>query len=94
MKGEINMTKWTNNDGEIFENEDAARDRCYDMIDEDDIIEVIKDDYIESFWQLFMDALSVHDFWNYEQLKEDIFDKVWEDCGFTEIEVEDDEDGK
>lgn len=94
MKGEINMTKWTNNDGEIFENEDAARDRCYDMIDEDDIIEVIKDDYIESFWQLFMDALSVHDFWNYEQLKEDIFDKVWEDCGFTEIEVDDDEDGK
>ena len=86
------MTKWTNNDGEIFEDEDAARDRCYDMIDEDDIIEVIKDDYIESFWQLFMDALSVHDFWNYEQLKEDIFDKVWEDCGFTEIEVEDDED--
>ena len=88
------MTKWTNNDGEIFETEDAARDRCNDMIDEDDIIEVIKDDYIESFWQLFMDALSVHDFWNYEQLKEDIFDKVWEDCGFTEIEVEDDEDGK
>ena len=88
------MTKWTNNDGEIFEDEDAARDRCYDMIDEDDIIEVIKDDYIESFWQLFMDALSVHDFWNYEKLKEDIFDKVWEDCGFTEIEVEDDEDGE
>ena len=94
MKGEINMTKWTNNNGEIFETEDAARDRCYDMIDEDDIIEVIKDDYIESFWQLFMDALSAHDFWNYEQLQEDIFDKVWEDCGFTEIEVEDDEDGK
>ena len=88
------MTKWTNNDGEIFETEEAARDRCYDMIEEDDIVEVIKDDYIESFWQLFMDALSVHDFWNYEQLKEDIFDKVWEDCGFTEIEVEDDEDGK
>lgn len=85
------MTKWTNNDGEIFETEDAARDRCYDMIDEDDIVEVIKDDYIESFWQLFMDALSVHDFWNYEQLQEDIFNKVWEDCGFTEIEVEDDE---
>lgn len=88
------MTKWTNNDGEIFEDEDAARDRCNDLIDEDDIIEVIKDDYIESFWQLFMGALSVHDFWNYEQLQEDIFDKVWEDCGFTEIEVEDDEDGK
>ena len=88
------MTKWTNNDGEIFEDEDTARDRCYDMITEDDIIEVIKDDYIESFWQLFMDTLSVHDFWNYEKLKEDIFDKVWEDCGFTEIEVEDDEDGK
>lgn len=88
------MTKWTNNDGEIFEDEDAARDRCNDLIDEDDIIEVIKDDYIESFWQLFMDALSVHDSWNYEQLQEDIFDKVWEDCGFTEIEVEDDEDGK
>ena len=86
------MTKWTNNDGEIFETKDAARDRCDDMIDEDDIIEVIKDDYIESFWQLFMDALSAHDFWNYEQLKEDIFDKVWEDCGFTEIEVDDDED--
>lgn len=85
------MTKWTNNDGEIFEDEDAARDRCYEMITVDDIIEVIKDDYIESFWQLFMDALSAHDFWNYEQLQEDIFDKVWEDCGFTEIEVEDDE---
>lgn len=88
------MTKWTNNDDEIFEDEDAARDRCYDMITVEDIIEVIKDDYIESFWQLFMDALSAHDFWNYEQLQEDIFDKVWEDCGFTEIEVEDDEDGK
>lgn len=88
------MTKWTNNDDEIFETEDAARDRCYDMITEDDIVEVIKDDYIESFWKLFMDALSAHDFWNYEKLKEDIFDKVWEDCGFTEIEVEDDEDGK
>lgn len=88
------MTKWTNNDDEIFETEDEARDRCYEMITVDDIIEVIKDDYIESFWQLFMDALSAHDFWNYEQLQEDIFDKVWEDCGFTEIEVEDDEDGK
>ena len=64
------------------------------MIDEDDIIEVIKDDYIESFLQLFLYSLSVHDFLNYEKLKEDIFDKVWEDCGFTEIEVEDDEDGK
>lgn len=88
------MIKWTNNDDEIFETEDAARDRCYDMITEDDIVEVIKDDYIESFWELFMDALSTHDFWNYEKLKEDIFDKVWEDCGFTEIEVEDDEDEK
>lgn len=56
------MTKWTNNDDEIFEDEDAARDRCYDMITVEDIIEVIKDDYIESFWQLFMDALSAHDF--------------------------------
>ena len=86
------MTKWTNNDDEIFEGEDAARDRCYEMITVDDIVEVIKDDYIESFWELFMDALSTHDFWNYKQLKEDIFDKVWEDCGFTEIEVEDEED--
>lgn len=86
------MTKWINNDGEIFEDEDAARDRCYDMITEDDIVEVIKDDYIESFWELFMDTLLAHDAWNYEKLKEDIFDKVWEDCGFTEIEEEDDED--
>lgn len=86
------MTKWTNNDGEIFEDEDAARDRCLDLIEENDIVEVIKDDYIESFWKLFMDALLAHDSWNYEKLKEDIFDKVWEDCGFTEIEVEDDED--
>lgn len=42
------MTKWTNDDDEIFETEDEARDRCYDMITEDDIVEVIKDSYIES----------------------------------------------
>lgn len=29
------MTKWTNDDGEIFETEDDARNRCFDMIDED-----------------------------------------------------------
>lgn len=37
------MAKWTNNDGEIFETEDDARNRCFDMIDEDDFVEVIKD---------------------------------------------------
>ena len=31
------MTKWINNDGEIFEDEDAARDRCYDMIEEESV---------------------------------------------------------
>ena len=31
------MTKWTNGDDEIFEDEDAARDRCCEMITEDDI---------------------------------------------------------
>ena len=92
MKGEINMTKWINSDGEIFENEDAARDRCYEMITVDDIIEVIKDNYIESYWKLFMDALLAHDVWEYQELHDEIFDKVWEDCGFTEIEEEDDED--
>ena len=88
------MTKWTNNDGEIFETEDEARDRCYEMITVDDIIEVIKDNYIESYWKLFMDALLVHDVWEYQELHDEIFDKVWEDCGFTEIEAEDDEDGE
>ena len=88
------MTKWTNNDGEIFETEDEARDRCYEMITVDDIIEVIKDNYIESYWKLFMDALLVHDVWEYQELHDEIFDKVWEDCGFTEIEEEDDEDGE
>lgn len=88
------MTKWINNDGEIFETEDAARDRCYDMIDEDDIIEVIKDSYIESYWKLFMDALLARDVWEYQKLQDEILDKVWEDRGFTEIEEEDDEDGK
>lgn len=88
------MTKWINNDGEIFETEDAARDRCYDMIDEDDIIEVIKDSYIESYWKLFMDALLARDVWEYQKLQDEILDKVWEDCGFTEIEEEDDEDGE
>ena len=88
------MTKWINNDGEIFETEDAARDRCYDMIDEDDIIEVIKDSYIESYWKLFMDALLARDVWEYKKLQDEILDKVWEDCGFTEIEEEDDEDGE
>ena len=51
------MTKWTNSDDEIFESEDAARDRCYELIEEDDIVEVIKDSYIGSYWKLFMDAL-------------------------------------
>ena len=86
------MTKWTNNDGEIFETEDEARDRCYDMITVDDIIEVIKDNYIESYWRLFMDALRAHYVWEYQELNDEIFDKVWEDCGFTEVEEEDDED--
>ena len=88
------MTKWINNDGEIFEDEDAARDRCYEMITVDDIIEVIKDNYIESYWRLFMDALRAHDVWEYQELHDEIFDKVWEDCGFTEIEEEDEEDGE
>lgn len=86
------MTKWTNNDDEIFEDEDTACDRCYEMITVDDIIEVIKDNYIESNWRLFMDALLAHNPWEYQQLQDEIFDKVWEDCGFTEIEVENDED--
>ena len=86
------MTKWTNNDGEIFEDEDVACDRCYEMITEDDIVEVIKDNYIESYWRLFTDALFAHDAWEYQKLQDEIFDKVWEDCGFTEIEEEDDED--
>ena len=88
------MTKWTNNDGEIFESEDAARDRCYELIEEDDIVEVIKDSYIGSYWKLFMDALLAHDAWEYQKLQDEIFDKVWEDYGFTEIEAEDDEDGE
>lgn len=88
------MTKWTNGDDEIFEDEDAARDRCCEMITEDDIVEVIKDNYIESYWKLFMDALFAHDVWEYQKLQDEIFDKVWEDCGFIEIEEEDDEDGE
>ena len=87
------MTKWTNNNDEIFEDEDAARDRCCEMITDDDFIEVIKDSYIESYWKLFMDALLAHDVWEYQKLQDEILDKVWEDCGFTEIEVEDEEDG-
>lgn len=86
------MTKWTNNDNEIFEDEEAACDRCYEMITVDDIIEVIKDNYIESNWRLFMDALLARNPWEYQQLQDEIFDKVWEDCGFTEIEEKDDED--
>ena len=92
MKGEVNMTKWINNDGEIFEDENAARNRCHDMIEEDDIVEVIKDSYIESYWKLFMDALLAHDVWEYQKLQDEILDKVWDDCGFTEIEEEDEED--
>ena len=87
------MTKWTNNDDEIFETEEAARDRCYEMITVDAIIEVLKDNYIESYFKLFMDALLADDVWEYQELHDEIFDKVWEDCGFTEIEAEDDEDG-
>ena len=88
------MTKWTNDDDEIFEDEDTARDRCCEMITEDDIVEVIKDSYIESYWKLFMDVLLAHDVWEYQKLQDEILDKVWEDCGFTEIEEEDDEDGE
>ena len=86
------MIKWTNNDDEIFEDEDAARDRCSEMITDDDFIEVIKDSYIESHWRLFVDALLAHDAWEYQKLQDEVLDKVWEDCGFTEIEEEDDED--
>lgn len=86
------MIEWTNNDGEIFKDEDAARNRCCEMITDDDFIEVIKDSYIESYWKLFMDALLAHDAWEYQKLQDEVFDKVWEDCGFTEIEEEDDED--
>lgn len=89
------MTKWTNNNDEIFEDEDAARDRCCEMITDDDFIEVIKDSYIESYWKLFMDALLAHDAWEYQKLQDEVLDKVWEDCGFTEIEEEDeDENGE
>lgn len=87
------MTKWTNNDDEIFETEDEARDRCCEMITDDDFIEVIKDNYIEAHWRLFMDVLLAHDVWEYQKLQDEVLDKVWEDCGFTEIEVEDEEDG-
>ena len=92
MKGEENMAKWTNSDDEIFETEDEARDRCYELITVDDIIEVIYDKYIESYWKLFMDALSAHDAWEYQKLLDEIFDKVWKDYSFTEIEEEDDKD--
>lgn len=87
------MIKWTNDDDEIFEDEDAARDRCSEMITDDDFIEVIKDSYIEAHWRLFIDALLAHDAWEYQKLQDEVLDKVWEDCGFTEIEVEDEEDG-
>lgn len=86
------MTKWTNDDDEIFETEDEARDRCYDMITEDDIVEVIKDSYIESYWKLFMDALFAHDVWEYQKLQDEILDKVWEDCGSTDINLDSVED--
>lgn len=85
------MAKWTNNEGKIFESEDAARDFCLDSVREEDIIEVIKDAYIESYYELFMDALKSHDFWEYGKLQDDIFDKVWEDLGFREIEKEGEE---
>ena len=88
------MTKWTNSDDEIFFFFYTASDRCYELIVEGDIIEVLKDSYIGSYWKLFMDALLAHDAWEYQKLQDEIFDKVWEDCGFTEIEVEDDEDGE
>ena len=86
------MTKWTNNDDEIFEDEDAARDRCSEMITDDDFVEVIKDSYIESYWKLFMDALLAYDVWEYQKLQDEVLDKVWDDCGFTEIEDEEDEE--
>ena len=57
-------------------------------------VAVSKDNYIEDYWKLFMDALLAHDAWEYGKLQDEIFDKVWEDCGFTEIEEEDDEDGE
>lgn len=89
------MAKWTNDGDEIFEDEDAARDRCLEMITDDDFVEVIKDSYIEFHWRLFMDALLAHDAWEYQKLQDEVLDKVWEDCGFTEIEEEDeDEDGE
>lgn len=86
------MIKWTNNDDEIFEDEDAARDRCSEMITDDDFVEVIKDSYIESYWKLFMDALLAYDAWEYQKLQDEVLDKAWEDYGFTEIEDEEDDE--
>lgn len=86
---------WIDKYGNKFETEEEVREACFDDIkSEDDIVEVIKDSYIESYWKLFMDALLAHDVWEYQKLQDEILDKVWEDCGFTEIEEEDDEDGE
>lgn len=81
------MTKWVNNEGKIFNSEEEARDYCSDSVRKEDIIEVIKNDYVESYYKRFMDALQSYDSWDYRKLQEDIFDKVWEDLGFREIEV-------
>lgn len=86
---------WIDKYGNKFETEEEVREACFDDIkSEDDIVEVIKDSYIESYWKLFMDALLAHDVWEYQKLQDEILDKVWEDCGFIEIEEEDDEDGE
>lgn len=85
------MDKWINNEGKIFESEGAARDYCSDSIREKDIVEVIKNDYIESYYGIFMNALHFHDAQEYWKLRDDIFDKVWEDLGFREIEEEGEE---
>lgn len=82
------MTKWTNNDGEIFEDEDAARDYCYDSETKDDIIEVIKDN-IEDYYNLILDVLWAHDVCDYQKLQDEILDRIWEKQGFREIEVKD-----
>ena len=74
------MTKWINNEGKIFENEDVARDYCYDSETKDDI---------EDYYNLILDVLWARDICDYQKLQDEILDRIWEKQGFREIEVED-----
>lgn len=87
------MTAWINCNGEIFKDEEAAGERCRELIDEDCILDLLKK-YLNSYWETFFNALVKSDIYLAAQIDQELFDMTWDEYGFMEVEVEDEENGE